>query len=90
MTRCLLNFSSYAGIWSVHFIEADCKTLIGARTRHYHFATEDGIRAFVQGCNPEDMAEFEKSLRAWGRGSAYVQLTDEQYAKLKVTESKVR
>ena len=34
-------------------------------------------------CNVEDLAKFEYSLRAWGRGSNYVNLTDEQYAKLK-------
>jgi hypothetical protein len=30
------------------------------------------------------MEEFEKSLRAWSRGSNFVRLSDEQYAKLKI------
>jgi hypothetical protein len=33
-------------------------------------------------CNVEDLAKFEHSLREWGRGSNYVNLTDEQYIKL--------
>jgi hypothetical protein len=83
MPRVLLNFQNYDNLWSVHFIEADCKTLIGSPTRYYHFATPDGLRAFVQRCSPEDMDKFEHSMRAWGRGSNYVQLTDEQYRKLR-------
>jgi hypothetical protein len=48
-----------------------------------YITTVDGLRAFVIRCNVEDLAKFEHSLRAWGRGSNYVHLTDEQYAKLK-------
>ena len=83
MPRVLLNFQLYGNLWSVHFIEADCQTLIGSKTRYYHFATEDGLRSFVIRCNPENMPEFERSLRAWSRGSNYVNLTDEQYAEQK-------
>ena len=43
----------------------------------------DGFRSFVLRCNPEDMPKFEHSVRAWGRGSNYVSLTDEQYGKLR-------
>jgi hypothetical protein len=56
---------------------------VGPETRYYHMTTVDGLRAFVIRCNVEDLATFEHSLRAWGRGSNYVNLTDEQYAKLK-------
>jgi hypothetical protein len=83
MSRVLLNFQYYADVWSVHFIEADCKTLIGPRTRYYDFATLEGLRAFVVRCNPEDIAEFDRSVRAWSHGSNFVNLTDEQYAKVK-------
>jgi hypothetical protein len=82
MPRVLMNYD-HCEFWSVHFIEADCRTVIGPKTRYYHFATVDGLRAFVIRCNVEDLAKFEHSLRAWGRGSNYVNLTDEQYAKLK-------
>jgi hypothetical protein len=70
-------------MWWVGFIEADCRTPIGHKTRYYHFATLDGLRSFVMRCNPENTPEFERSIRAWGRGSNYVNLSDEQYAKLK-------
>jgi hypothetical protein len=83
MRRALMNFDHRDFGWSAHFIEADCRTLIGPKTRYYHFGTDDGLRAFVIRCNVEDLAKFEHSLRAWGRGSNYVNLTDEQYAKLK-------
>lgn len=83
MPRVLLNFQHYKNLWSVHFIEADCRTVIGAKTRYYDFATEDGLRHFVRRCKPEDMEEFERSLRSWGSGSNFVCLTNEQYAKLK-------
>jgi hypothetical protein len=43
----------------------------------------EGLRAFVVRCNPEDLAEFDRSVRAWSRGSNYVRLTDEQYSNLK-------
>jgi len=83
MARVLMNFDYYKALWWVHFIEAHCKTPIGTKTRYYHFATLDGLRAFAQRCTPENMAEFEPSVRTWGGGSNYVNLTPEQYAKLK-------
>lgn len=82
MPRVLLNFQHYKDLWHVHFIEADCRTGIGPKTRYFHFATEDGLRRFVARCSPEDMEKFEHSIRAWGRGSNFVNLTDEQYGKL--------
>jgi hypothetical protein len=83
MPRVLLNFQHYQDLWSVHFIEADCKTIIGPLDRYYHFATLDGLRSFVLRCNPEDMPEFERSVRAWSRGSNFVNVTDAQYDKLR-------
>jgi hypothetical protein len=82
MPRVLTNYDHYKDLWWVHFIESDCRTLIGPKTRYYRFATVDGLRAFVIRCNVEDLEEFENSMRAWGRGSNYVNLTDEQYAKV--------
>jgi len=81
----LLNFDQYRDGWEVHFTEADCRTRIGSKTRYFKFVTQDTLRAFVSRCQPEDatLAEFEHSVGAWGRGSEYVQLTDEQYGKLK-------
>jgi hypothetical protein len=81
MRRVLMNFQLYDG-WVVHFIEADCRTTIGQRTRFISFATEQDFRSFVFRCNLEDMAIFEHSMRAWSRGSNHCNLTDEQYGKL--------
>ena len=83
MRRVLMNFDHCDYGWRVHFIEADCRTLIGAKTRYYRIATPDDLRAFVIRCNIEDLTNFEHSLRAWDRGSNHVNLTDEQYNKLK-------
>ena len=83
MHRVLMNFQLYGELWSVHFIEADCKTRIGRQTRYIQFATVDGLRSFVLRCSPEDMAQFERCMRAWGRGSNHCNITDEQYAKLR-------
>jgi hypothetical protein len=71
-----MNFQHYRDLWSVHFIEADRKTLIRNRTRYYHFATLHGLRAFAEQCRPENTQEFERSAIAWSSGSNYVNLTD--------------
>ena len=66
MPLVLLNFMHYRDAWSVHFIEADCRTGIGSRTRYYNFGTLDGLRSFVERCQPEDatLAGFDHSVRA--------------------------
>jgi hypothetical protein len=38
----------------------------------------DGLRSFVLRWTPKNMPGFERSARAWGRGSNYVKLTAEQ------------
>ena len=68
MPRVLLNFQHYDDLWTVHFTEADCKTLIGTKTRYYNFATEEGLRSFVIRCNSETCrslnAAFEPGAEA--------------------------
>jgi hypothetical protein len=51
---------------------------IGPRTRFCNFCTLNSLRSFVARCQPEDttLAGFERSIRAWDRGSQYVHLTD--------------
>jgi hypothetical protein len=77
MPRALLNFQLYGNAWTVHFIQDDCRTTIGSRTRYFKLATLDSLRSFVTRCQPEDatLAGFEQSVRAWARGSEYVHLT---------------
>jgi hypothetical protein len=69
MRRVLMFFDRYNGFWWVGFMEADCRTPISRPTRYYQFATLDGLRSFVVRCNPEDMDNFERSVRAWSRGA---------------------
>jgi hypothetical protein len=63
MRRVPMNFQLYNG-WVIHFIEADCRTTIGQRTRYIRFATEQEFRAFVSRCNLEDVTIFEQSMCA--------------------------
>jgi len=85
MPRVLMNFDHYKEWWVVHFIEADCQTRIGTKTRYFRLPTLEALRSFLLRCNPEDTAlqSFDQGVRAWGRGSEYVQLTTEQYTKLR-------
>lgn len=82
--RALLNFQNYTGLWSVHFVDGDCRTQIGKKTRYIDFVSLEDLRAFVKRCNPDpgEVEEFEHNIQAWGRGSIFVNLTDEQYRKL--------
>ena len=83
MHRVLMNYDLYNGFWWVHFIEADCRTPIGRRTRYLRFARRDDLDSFVNRCRIEDRTGFEADIRRWGRGSSYANLTEEQYEKLK-------
>jgi hypothetical protein len=82
MPRILMNFQIYKD-WVVHFIQEDCRSNIGPRTRFFHFATEEEFRAFVNRCNLEDKGKFNGSMAQWACGSNYANLTEEQYARLK-------
>ena len=87
MPVVLMNFDHYSD-WVVHFIHSDCRTTIGTKTRYFTFATLDELRAFVIRCHPEgaSLEEFDNDVRRWARGSIYVNLTAEQYAKLTTPE----
>ncbi len=60
----------YRDAWTVHFIEADCRTTIGSTARFYSFADLKALRSFVTRCTPEDatLDGFDHNVRAWGRG----------------------
>jgi hypothetical protein len=83
MPVVLMNFQHNQD-WVVHFIQADCRTTIGSKTRYFQFATLEDLRDFVIRCHPEgaSLEEFDHNVRAWSRGSIYVNLSAEQYAKL--------
>ena len=83
MQRALLNFDHAGkGSYAIHFLEADCRTLIGNQTRRFTLANRDTLRAFVLRCNPECLADFDRSLDTWHRGSIFVNLSAEQYSRL--------
>ncbi|MBB5331381.1 hypothetical protein HDF14_005025 [Edaphobacter lichenicola] len=69
--------------WTIHFIEEDCKTSVV--NRYFAFATLHNLRDFVIRCNagPAELDDFDHSVKAWGRGSTHLTLTDEQYVSLK-------
>jgi hypothetical protein len=76
MPRALMCFQQYDG-WNCSFIEADC------RTSNIDLPLFEALRAFVIRCNPEDINDFDYCIRTWNKGSVWVSLTDEQYAKLR-------
>jgi hypothetical protein len=85
MHRVLMNFQCNRG-WSGHFIEADCRTPVSLG--HFYAYTELAqVREILVRANaaPEVFAEFDHNVRAWSRGSVYLDLTDLQYTKLKKT-----
>jgi hypothetical protein len=77
--RLLMNFQNSRG-WTCHFIEADCKTPVSG---FIDFTSLESLRTFLLSCNPEDVAHFDLCISAWGKGSAWVNVTEEQYDKLR-------
>jgi hypothetical protein len=70
MPRVLLNIQHYDHAWTVYFVEADCRTRVGTRTRFINFPTLDVHRRFLTRCQPEDttLTGFEQRVRAWDQG----------------------
>jgi hypothetical protein len=66
MRRLLLNFQLYKG-WNFHFINQDCRSSVGSR----YFTVNDPtmLRRIVIKLGCEDIADFDRSIRAWARGS---------------------
>jgi hypothetical protein len=77
MPQVLMNFDRYKGRWWVHFIESDCRTTIGTKTRFFTFPTIEDFRAFVLRCHPEDanLEDFDHSVRAWGVEAAFMSVS---------------
>jgi hypothetical protein len=81
--RVLMNFQ-HREKWSVHFLEADCKTALW-EGRYYHFESVDRLREILVRAAPpaETFENFDRCVRSWSRGSVYLDLTEEQYGRLK-------
>lgn len=85
--RVLMNFQLREK-WTVHFLEADCKTPLWPG-RYYDYDTVNRVREIlVRAAAPaETFEEFDRCVRAWGRGSVYLDLTADQYGRLKCGEA---
>ena len=69
---------------SLNCLSVRLSLLLGRRCRidktsllwdtRYNFATVEGLRRFVIRFHPEHLPEFDRGVRAWGRGSNYVHL----------------
>ncbi len=76
--RVLMNFMLRES-WSIHFIAEDCRTPIGG---YFKLKDLDVLRDLVRRGNCENVDEFDQCVRHWGRGSVYLQLTEQQYRQL--------
>jgi hypothetical protein len=81
--RVLMNFQLREK-WTVHFLEADCKTPLWPG-RYYDFESVDRLREILvrAAAPPETFEEFDRCVRSWSRGSVYLDLAEEQYGRLK-------
>jgi hypothetical protein len=52
------------------------------------FRSLEDLRAFFLRCGPEDVDDFDHCVRAWGKGSVWINVSPEQYAKLKQLENR--
>jgi hypothetical protein len=82
--RVYLYCSNYAGYWYVQYLEAHLRTSLGPRRSRY--TDLDRVREILRRADARTEAweEFERRLRRWGIGACYLDLTDDQYAKLRV------
>jgi hypothetical protein len=80
--RMYIHAHHYADHWTVQYLEADLKTPVG---RMYNYSRIDLVRELLRSadCAPDQWAKFEEGLRCWGIGACYLDLTSEQYKKLK-------
>lgn len=82
MHRVLMNFMNSSGGWYVSFLEADCKTSLPLKL---NFAKADKILIMHERFGSpllEDRHAVDHGIEI-GRGSSWLTLNAEQYAKLK-------
>jgi hypothetical protein len=82
--RVLMNFQLMHS-WSAHFLEEDCKTPVSDPVRFYDFKSLEDLRAMVGRTLDPDYAvkHFDRDVRRWARGSVWLEITEEQYQRLK-------
>ena len=72
----------YGEHWTVQYLEDDLKTPIGRMYRYSHI---NQVRQILHraDCAPDQLAKFEEGLRCRGVGTCSLEITHEQYKKLK-------
>jgi hypothetical protein len=82
MPRIYLHSIQRGEFWRVGYLDANLKTSVG---RVFHYPGLDRVRDILTRANADDAAreEFESGIRKWGIGACFLNLTDEQYRRLK-------
>lgn len=70
--------------WIVQFLEADLRTPVCA-DRYYFFRTLQPVERMLARGNASISAvlDFQRDIRRWGIGTAWLTISDKQYQKLK-------
>ena len=80
--RVYIHASQYKDRWVVQYLEADLRTSVGRMSRYSRI---DQVREILKraDCATDQWSKFEEGLRCWSIGACYLDLTSEQYKKLK-------
>ena len=73
-----MTFQQHA-VWDLRFLEEDCQTIVGRR-----FDVPDDRDLFdLAERGGADVAEIRQSIARWNKGSAWLNLTEQQYRRLR-------
>ena len=72
-----MNFQQH-NVWDLSFLESDCKTIIGQR---FDVPTDQELFKLAER-GGADLEELRQSIARWNKGSAWLNLTEQQYRRL--------
>ena len=72
-----MNFQQH-NVWDLSFLESDCKTVIG---RRFDVLNDQELFALAER-GGADLQEVRQSIARWNKGSAWLNLTEQQYRRL--------
>ena len=72
-----MNFQQH-NVWDLSFLESDCKTVIG---RQFDVPTDQELFALAER-GGADLEDLRQSIARWNKGSAWLNLTEQQYRRL--------
>lgn len=85
MHRVYIHCSRYKDFWWVQYLEPDLKTSVHNRIDRYtDFRSVEEILSRVR-IEPEQKAKFDD--KRWGIQACFIDLTEEQYTKLKCADA---